>query len=119
MSVKRFRPVCQFLADGTPVATLCEFHEGYVSGEDYDTLKRERDDLLDRNSLLLSTNYDLRKERDSWMAEAEMNAEAANQSADYAARLAVTLELLRKHGIHVEEKWCWCEPTVEDHREGE
>ena len=58
------------------------------------------------------------RERDSWKRESELNAEAANQSADYAARLAITLELLRQHGIHVEEKWCWCEPTVEDHREG-
>lgn len=38
MHVKRFRPVCQFLKDGTPVAVLCEFPEGYVSGSDYDAL---------------------------------------------------------------------------------
>ena len=48
MSVRRFRPICQFLEDGTPVAVLAEFHEGYVSGDDYDALRAERDSLQKR-----------------------------------------------------------------------
>ena len=48
MSVRRFRPICQFLEDGTPVAVLAEFHEGYVSGDDYDALRADRDSLQKR-----------------------------------------------------------------------
>lgn len=32
-----------------------------------------------------------------------------------ASRLDKVLELLRRHGIHIEEMWCWCNPTIESH----
>lgn len=44
-------------------------------------------------------------------AEQQWRAEQAQ------ARLAVAEQTLKAHGIHVEEKWCWCGPTVEKHDE--
>lgn len=58
----------------------------------------EIDQLKDRISLLLSINYDLRKERDG-----------------VQDKLSLALETLRQNGIHIESKDCWCRPTVESH----
>ena len=34
------------------------------------------------------------------------------ENAALRSRLAVTLDMLKKNGMHVEESWCWCEPEV-------
>jgi hypothetical protein len=38
--------------------------------------------------------------------------ECMNDHATTLERLDAALELLKKHGIHVEESWCWCSPKV-------
>jgi hypothetical protein len=45
----------------------------------------------------------------SWRREAE-------SYAVYAERLQIAVTALKKHGVHVAEKWCWCKPDVIDYR---
>lgn len=36
MTVKRFRPICEFVEYDMPIAKMAECPDGYVRGEDYD-----------------------------------------------------------------------------------
>lgn len=47
MTVKRFRPICEFVEYDMPIAKMAECPDGYVRGEDYDQAISQRDSMAD------------------------------------------------------------------------
>ena len=42
-------------------------------------------------------------------------AECTEKRERYALQVCLLLDTMREAGVHIAEKWCWCQPSVENH----
>ena len=85
---------------------------------DYEELRKEIDggsesmthvDAIDAVKTYRELLHALELQIKTRQREAEMYEE-------YGKRFQIAVTALKKHGVHVAEKWCWCKPDVTDYR---
>ena len=42
-------------------------------------------------------------------------AECTEKRERYALQVCLLLDAMREAGVHIDKKWCWCDPLVESH----
>ncbi len=68
------------------------------SREVWDQIDAERRELLAANEALAAELTQCTEKRER-----------------YALQVCLLLDAMREAGVHIAEKWCWCQPIVENH----
>lgn len=81
-----------------------------AESEDREAMTDPFADELAKCSVLYTEN--LVAEREALIAELK---ECKEKRERYALQVCLLLDAMREAGVHIDEKWCWCQPTVENH----
>lgn len=81
-----------------------------AESEDREAMTDPFADELAKCSVLYTEN--LVAEREALIAKL---AECTEKRERYALQVCLLLDAMREAGVHIDKKWCWCDPLVESH----